>query len=265
MKIAIIGVGNLGLSIAKGIIKSGLAEVLYLSDKYTDRLQQFASEKVIITSDNIEAIDKSDIVIFSVQPAHIGAIMDEVKSNISSKHTVMSTIAGYSIDKMATVLGQNIPIIRVMPNTAISVGKSMTCLSSNKRGEKSIAIAKSIFDAVGHTLVIPEHQMQAATVICASGTAFWMRLIRATMQGAIQLGFESQEAQQLAMYTCNGAAELLIASGNHPEAEIDRVTTPAGCTIRGLNEMENQGMSTALVQGIVASFEKISRIKEKQL
>ncbi|MEO1010400.1 MAG: pyrroline-5-carboxylate reductase [Bacteroidota bacterium] len=262
MKIAIIGVGNLGLSIAKGIIKSGQAEALYLSDKYTDRLQELASKKVFVTSDNIEAIKNADIVIFSVQPGHIGAIMDGVKEHITPKHTVMSTIAGYNIEKMASVLGEDVPIIRVMPNTAISVGKSMTCLSSNKKGGESIAIAKSIFDAVGHTLVIPEHQMQAATVICASGTAFWMRLIRATMQGAIQLGFESQEAQQLAMYTCSGAAELLIASGNHPEAEIDRVTTPAGCTIRGLNEMENQGMSTALVQGVLASFEKINELKK---
>jgi pyrroline-5-carboxylate reductase len=103
--------------------------------------------------------------------------------------------------------------------------------------------------------------MQAATVICASGIAFWMRLIRATTQGAIQLGFEAKEAQELAMQTCYGAASLLIESGNHPEQEIDRVTTPMGCTIEGLNEMEHQGLSSSLIKGIVTSFEKINQIK----
>jgi pyrroline-5-carboxylate reductase len=103
--------------------------------------------------------------------------------------------------------------------------------------------------------------MQAATVICASGIAFWMRLIRATTQGAIQLGFDAKEAQELAVHTCDGAAGLLIESGNHPEEEIDKVTTPMGCTIQGLNEMEHQGLSSSLIRGIVASFEKISEFK----
>ena len=109
---------------------------------------------------------------------------------------------------------------------------------------------------------IPEEQLQAATVICASGIAFWMRLIRATTQGAIQLGFEAHEAHELAMQTCFGAATLLKESGNHPEAEIDRVTTPGGCTIEGLNEMEHQGLSSSLIKGINTSFNKINQIKK---
>ena len=117
---------------------------------------------------------------------------------------------------------------------------------------------------MGHSLEIPEEQMQAATVICASGVAFWMRLIRATTQGAIQLGFDAKEAQELAMHTCNGAASLLIESGSHPEQEIDKVTTPQGCTIEGLNEMEHQGLSSSLIQGIVSSFKKINEIKKVQ-
>ena len=119
-----------------------------------------------------------------------------------------------------------------------------------------------IFNVLGNTLVIPENQMQAATVVCASGIAFWMRLIRATTQGAIQLGFDAKEAQELAMHTCNGAASLLIDSGSHPEEEIDQVTTPRGCTIEGLNEMEHQGLSSSLIRGIVTSFEKINQIKK---
>ncbi len=152
-----------------------------------------------------------------------------------------------------------------MPNTAIAVGKSMTCLCSNEQGKNRIKIAEAIFNRLGHSLTIPESQMQAATVICASGVAFWMRLIRATTQAAIQLGFDAKEAQELAMFTCEGAANLLIINGNHPEEEIDKVTTPKGCTIEGLNEMEHKGLSSSLIHGMVASFNKINTIKKEQI
>jgi pyrroline-5-carboxylate reductase len=136
----------------------------------------------------------------------------------------------------------------------------MTCLSGNRNGNGNIDYAKIIFNSVGETLCIEENLMQAATIICASGIAFWMRLIRATSQGAIQLGFDAKEAQELAVKTCLGAAKLLIHSESHPEQEIDRVTTPSGCTIEGLNEMEHQGLSSSLIRGLVTSFEKISEI-----
>ncbi len=147
-----------------------------------------------------------------------------------------------------------------MPNTAISVGQSMTCISANEAGKLNFHIAKSIFNALGETMCIEERLMQAATVICASGIAFWMRLIRATTQGAVQLGFHSEEAQKLSMQTCLGAASLLIDSQSHPEQEIDKVTTPSGCTIEGLNEMEHQGLSSSIIKGLVTSYEKINQI-----
>ena len=174
---------------------------------------------------------------------------------------MISTITGFSISRIESLVGTDQFIIRAMPNTAIAVGKSMTCLCSNDKGSQRLAVAEAIFNRLGTTISIPEQQMQAATVVCASGVAFWMRLIRATTQAAIQLGFDAEEAQNLAMYTCEGAANLLITSGNHPEQEIDRVTTPNGCTIEGLNEMEHKGLSSSLIQGMVASFDKINSIK----
>jgi pyrroline-5-carboxylate reductase len=185
-----------------------------------------------------------------------------VKDILTEKHVIISTITGFSIARMEEVIGPDHYIIRAMPNTAISVGKSMTCICCNEKGAKRIDLAKAIFNRMGHSMQIPEDQMQAATVICASGIAFWMRLIRATTQGAIQLGFDAKEAQELAMHTCNGAASLLIESDSHPENEIDKVTTPRGCTISGLNEMEHQGLSSSLIRGIVASFDKINEIKK---
>ena len=218
-------------------------------------------KNVFLTSDNKEAIQQSDIIIFAVQPAHLEKILTEVQPFLTEKHVLISTITGFSISRIEGLVGTDQFIIRAMPNTAIAVGKSMTCICSNEKGKQRLAIAEAIFNRLGTTISIPEQQMQAATVVCASGIAFWMRLIRATTQAAIQLGFDAEEAQNLAMFTCEGAANLLITSGNHPEQEIDRVTTPNGCTIEGLNEMEHKGLSSSLIQGMVASFDKINSIK----
>ncbi len=264
MKIAIIGTGNLGLSIAKGILHSDGATKMYMTKRNLASIKSFEKYgNVVVTTDNREAVKQSDILIFAVQPGHFAQILEDTKDLLTENHVVISTITGFSIQKIETVIGTDNYIIRSMPNTAISVGKSMTCMCSNTKGKKRIDLAKAIFNQMGHSMEVPEEQMQAATVICASGIAFWMRLIRATTQGAIQLGFDAHEAQELAMHTCEGAASLLIQSGNHPEEEIDRVTTPMGCTIKGLNEMEHQGLSSSLIRGIVASFDKITEFKKK--
>lgn len=266
MKIAIIGTGNLGKSIAKGLITTDAITSLYLTKRDLKGLSEFEGYKnVHLTTDNALAVKESDIIIFAVQPAHFEGILKNINPFLMEKHVLVSTITGFSISKIEEQVGENKFIIRAMPNTAIAVGKSMTCLCANSQGEKRIKIAEAIFNRLGHSMSIPENQMQAATVVCASGIAFWMRLIRATTQAAIQLGFDAKEAQELAMYTSEGAANLLITNGNHPEEEIDRVTTPKGCTIEGLNEMEHKGLSSSLIQGMVASFNKISNIKKEQI
>jgi pyrroline-5-carboxylate reductase len=266
MKIAIIGTGNLGHSIAKGLITTNAITSLYLTKRNLEGIEEFEGYKnVILTTDNTLAVRKSDILIFAVQPAHLKAVLEEIQPFLTEKHVLISTVTGFLIPRIEAVVGMETFVIRAMPNTAIAVGKSMTCICSNEVGHERIKIAKAIFDRLGHTLSIPESQMQAATVVCASGIAFWMRLIRATTQAAIQLGFDAKEAQELAMYTSEGAASLLITNGDHPEQEIDRVTTPKGCTIQGLKEMEHKGLSSSLIQGMVASFNKISNIKEAEL
>ncbi|AUP80039.1 pyrroline-5-carboxylate reductase [Flavivirga eckloniae] len=263
MKIAIIGTGNLGSSIAKGLINNKSFTSLYLSDKNTSAVKAFSNEDyVTLTDDNVLAVEESDMVIFALQPKHIDAVLTSVAPKITENHVIISVAAGVDILRIEGIIGSDKNIIRVMPNTAISIGKSMTCLCANEKGQEKIGLAQKIFDQLGTTMVISEDLVQAATVICASGIAFWMRLARATTQGAIQLGFEAEQAHELATQTCYGAASLLIESGRHPEQEIDRVTTPSGCTIEGLNAMEHQGLSSALIQGIVASFEKINQLKK---
>lgn len=266
MKIAIIGTGNLGLSIAKGLIVNKAYRSLYLTKRNTESITDWtAHDNVKVTSNNREAIGNSDILIFAVQPRHFENILKDIADLLTENHVLISTITGFKISNIESVIGKENFIIRSMPNTAISVGKSITCVCGNAQGKKRIDIAKAIFNKLGASVEIPEEQMQAATVICASGIAFWMRLIRATTQGAIQLGFEAEIAQEMAMQTCLGAATLLVESGNHPEEEIDRVTTPGGCTIEGLNEMEHSGLSSSLIKGLVTSFNKINQISKPEL
>ena len=265
MKIAIIGVGNLGYSIAVGILsqkKEINCKSLYLTKRNTASLSHLESVSLAkTTSDNRRAVKYSNVIILAVQPAQLIEVLTEVSDLIDPKrHTVISVATGRKIAEIEALIKDEVPVIRCMPNTAISVGQSMTCISANEAGKANIHIAKSIFNALGETMCIEERLMQAATVICASGIAFWMRLIRATTQGAVQLGFHSEEAQKLSMQTCLGAASLLIDSQSHPEQEIDKVTTPSGCTIEGLNEMEHQGLSSSIIKGLVTSYEKINQI-----
>ncbi|WP_424493761.1 pyrroline-5-carboxylate reductase [Salinimicrobium sp. GXAS 041] len=264
MKIGILGAGNLGLSIAKGLIVNNAFTTLYLTKRKPEDIKDYEKyPKVTVTEDNKKAVKQSDILIFAVQPTQLEGILQEIKDLLTEKHVIISTVTGFKTGRIEAIVGEDQFVVRAMPNTAIGVGKSMTCLCSNEKGQKRVAIASAIFNRLGTSMVIPESKMQAATVICASGIAFWMRLIRATTQSAVQLGFDAKDAQELSMQTCLGAASLLIESGKHPEEEIDKVTTPMGCTIEGLNEMEHHGLSSSLIRGMQASFKKINNITEK--
>lgn len=264
MKIAILGAGNLGLSIAKGLITNNSITQLYLTRRSKESISSWTEyANTHVTDDNKKAVEASDIIILAVQPSQLSKLLDEIKGKLHDNHVLISTITGFPLAKMEEIVGKNVFLIRSMPNTAISVGKSMTCLCANEKGNERLPIAEAIFNGLGTSIVMDEQHFRAATVICASGIAFWMRLIRANTQGGVQLGFDADEAMKMAMHAAMGAASLLIETGAHPEEEIDKVTTPGGCTIEGLNEMEHQGLSSSVIQGIVASFKKINEIAQE--
>jgi len=168
---------------------------------------------------------------------------------------VVSVVSGVSIAVLSSHL-TGVPLVRAMPNTAVAIRESMTCLSALPAHASALAEARVLFEALGKTLEIEEEMMIPATALCACGVAFFLRAVRAASQGGIEIGFHPDEAMLLAAQTARGAASLLLRAGSHPESEIDRVTTPRGCTIAGLNEMEHQGFSSALIKGILLSAEK---------
>ncbi len=265
MNIAILGGGNLGAAIAQGIVKAKVAKAsqVYITRRQLTKLEELKNQGFKITTANVEAIKNSSIIMLCVQPKQLSGLLEEVHAALDKrKHVLVSTITGVATEEIASKSPKNISIIRAMPNTAVAIGASMTCLCTANATTKQMKDIQNIFNALGETLIIEERLMKAATVLAASGIAFFMRYLRAATQGGIQLGFDSEDAQFIARQTAKGAAMLLQQHHAHPEVEIDKVTTPEGCTIAGLNEMEHQGLSSALIKGIVASFEKINSIRK---
>lgn len=260
--IAIIGSGNLGTAIAQGLIKSKFTKPknITVTRRNTEPLTYLADQGVRVTSDNETAVRESEVVIIAVKPYNVEDILKGLKHCFNpKKHVLVSVITGVSISDLSGIIGNGVPIFRAMPNTAIAIQESVTCLCSVGANKKQIAYVTDLFNQLGITIEIDENLMDAATVLGACGIAYALRFIRAATQGGIEIGFDARTANLIAAQTVNGAAALLLKGNRHPEEEIDKVTTPRGCTIAGLNEMEHQGFSSSLIKGIVTSFEKISR------
>jgi len=263
--LCILGCGNIGSVIARGMKKSGqfVLSNITLTRRKTQLLDKFKNHGFQITNDNSEAVKKTDIIIIAVGPSQLITLLDEISSHINDKHLIISIVSGVEIEKIQSKVGVDTPIVRAMPNTAAGLCESMTCLTTVLGFEKGLETAKSLFTPLGKILVIDEDKMASATALGACGVAFFLRAIRAASQGGIEIGFHSDEALTIAAQTAKGAATLLLDNHNHPEAEIDRVTTPMGATIAGLNEMEHQGFSSALIKGITTSTEKIANLFAK--
>ena len=263
-KIAIIGGGNLGTAIAEGLIISGevLASNLYVTRRRAGLLSSLKDIGINVGSDNQEAVKKSDIVILAVKPYQLIEILKGLTPQLTSGKIVISLVAGIDLNELSLITGKDVPLFRAMPNTAIALQESMTLISTNGSGEEHKQLVVDLFNKMGKTAIIPDELMAAATVLAACGIAYALRYIRAAMQGGVEIGFGAELAQFITAQTVLGAAKLVLETGNHPEKEIDKVTTPRGVTITGLNEMENKGFSASLIQGLLASYKKIEKLED---
>lgn len=255
-KIAVLGGGNLGRALANGWVRAGRVEPseVHVTRRQLGKIADLGEEGFVVSSDNASAVSECEVVVIAVQPQQLDDLLREIVEVLDpGGHRVISVVSGVTIGRLRKALGADLTIVRAMPNTAVSIGESMTCLSAEKGAEEALAEAVALFDAVGRTLVIREEMMVPATALCACGVAFFLRVIRAASQGGIEIGFHPEEALLLAGQTARGAAALSLQEDTHPESEIDRVTTPRGCTIAGLNEMEHQGLSSALIKGLIVS------------
>jgi pyrroline-5-carboxylate reductase len=261
-KIAIIGGGNLGKAIAEGLVKSGftLPGHIMVTKRNIEPIRYLEEREILVGNDNLEAVRYADMVILAVKPFQILEVLQTLKPVLDhNRHLLCSVVTGVSIESIQEIAGKGFPVVRAMPNTAIAIQESMTCICPRNTNPEQIEYIEDLFRQLGRVVTIDEKLMDAATVLGACGIAYALRFIRANIQGGIEIGFDAATATLIAAQTVKGAAELLIQTGRHPEQEIDKVTTPKGCTIAGLNEMEHQGFSSSLIKGIAASYEKISK------
>lgn len=257
MRIAIIGAGNMGGAIARGIagaIAAGQSHhTLVVSNPSEGKLNALKSAFPFIETytDNAGAIEGVDLVILAVKPWLVEQVLKEAGALLGKETILVSVAAGITLDSLENMAGEkHRAVYRAMPNTAAAVGRSMTFVAGKNTTPESDEAVKAIFENVGTVMMIEERLMAAGTSLSGCGIAYIFRFIRAMQEGGVQLGFYTKDALNIVAQTMEGALKLLETNGSHPEQEIDKVTTPGGLTIKGLNTMEQAGFTNAVIQGL---------------
>lgn len=261
LKIAIIGAGNMGGAIARGLSKGKFIEsknirVSDVSQANLDALKAFDPE-ISVSDYNEEIIKDADIIVLAVKPWLVWTIAEEIRTKINfKKQIVVSIAAGVDFDQLTKFFDTDATIFRVIPNTAIDVLQSVSTIASFNAEKEQEQVILDIFGELGKTFLVPESQLNAFMSLSSCGIAYAFRYIRAATEGGVEMGIYPGVAKEVVIQTLRGAIDLLEANGTHPEVEIDKVTTPGGITIKGLNEMEANGFTNAVIKGLKASHLK---------
>ena len=249
----------MGGAIARGLVAGKILKPadIVCCDHNADKLARLkeACGDITTTRDSREAVKGADMIVLAVKPWCVESSIAEIRDLIDTgRQDLVSIAAGVTFDMLKEYLQDaNATLFRVIPNTAIEVGSSMTFVSECNASKERTARVVDMFDALGRAMLIPEDKMSAGTALASCGIAYAMRYIRAAMEGGIELGFRAGDAREIVLNTVKGAIDLLLASGEHPEDAIDKVTTPGGITIKGLNEMEDKGFTASVIAGLKAS------------
>ena len=246
MKLTVIGAGNMGGALIKGWAKSGKIDDITIADKNETLLAEFKSAYPTIntTTDNVEAVKGADIIVLVVKPWLMELVLAEVKHALDlEKQIIVSDAANFTTDMLAKELGTEGQFFYVIPNIAAEFGT-----------DESLKRVEELYTIVGDTLVVTENLVGPGMMMASCGIAYVMRYIRAQMEGGCEMGFYPAQAKQIALQTMQGAVSLLKATGWHPEEAIDKVTTPGGVTIKGLNELDHAGFNSAVIRSLKAGL-----------
>ncbi|MEA4982068.1 MAG: pyrroline-5-carboxylate reductase [Paludibacter sp.] len=258
LKIAIIGAGNMGGAIARGLMSGTLIQKsnIRVSDIGEQHLQALKASypEITVSTSNVEIIDGADIIIIAVKPWLVEKIADEIRKKINYRQQIIvSVAAGVDFNALANYFDDDAIMFRVIPNTAIDVLQSVSTISSYNAEPVGEQLIKNIFEELGKVFIVPESQLNAFMSLSSCGIAYAFRYIRAAMEGGVEMGIPAQTAKEVVLQTLRGAIDLIESKNTHPEVEIDKVTTPGGITIKGLNEMEANGFTNAVIKGLKAS------------
>ncbi|SHG12613.1 pyrroline-5-carboxylate reductase [Bacteroides luti] len=256
MKIAIIGAGNMGGAIARGIVQGSKVKAVDItvanpSNGKLDALKAFNPE-INVTNNNQEAIENADIVLLAVKPWLVKSVLENISFD-AKKQILVTVAAGVAFTEYCKIIGESATIFRVIPNTAISLLESTTLIASYNASKEQEQFMLDLFDEMGLAMIINESQMSAATALTSCGIAYVLKYIHAAVEAGVEMGIYPKDAQKMVAQSVKGAAELLLQNDTHPAIEIDKVTTPGGLTIKGLNELEHAGFSSAIIRAMKAS------------
>ena len=258
MKLTVIGAGNMGGALIKGWAKSGKVDSITVADKNEALLEEFKREYPALntTMDNVEAVKGADIIVLVVKPWLMKLVLAEVKHVLDlEKQIIVSDAANFTTAMIAEELGQNGQFFYVIPNIAAEFGASMSFIAKGSGAtDESLKAVDDLYAIDGDTLVVTENLVGPGMMMASCGIAYVMRYIRAQMEGGCEMGFYPQQAKQIALQTMQGAVSLLKATGWHPEEAIDKVTTPGGVTIKGLNELDHAGFNSAVIRSLKAGL-----------
>ena len=262
--LAVLGTGKMGGILIEAFLKQGLvpAKSIVATVQHRDQeRRKLSATAVSLDTDNRAAARASDIILLCVKPQTIGGVLDEIRSELTEKKLIVSIAASVPTEYIERRLGGNFPVIRAMPNTPSMVGAGITAVCKGKfASDKDLDATRKLFDAVGRTVVVDEKQMDAVTGLSASGPAFIYIILEALAEGGVKMGLSRELATLLAAQTTLGAAKVALETGHHPALLKDTVTTPAGCTIDGILELEEGKLRVTLIKAVVKASQRAKEL-----
>ena len=257
INVALIGAGNMGGALARGWSKSKQVS-LTVADRNEPLLRKLREEcpEVKVTTDNREAIHGAEIIVLVVKPWLMPDVIAEIRDDVDiERQIIISDAANYTTEKLETDFGKSGQYFYVIPNIGAEYGVSMSFIAKSLySSEENTQKVLALYALCGETMLVSEQQVAAGMMMASCGIAYVMRMVRAMMEGGVEMGFYPQDAQNIAEQTMLGAVTLLRQSGLHPEVAIDKVTTPGGVTIKGLNELDMAGFNAAIIRCLRAGL-----------
>lgn len=263
-RMAVIGAGKMGSILLQALLGKGLvsADRAKASVAHADRARSRGTQLGIpVSTNNLEAVKGADIVLICVKPTVVRPVLEEIGPHLTPQQLVISIAASVPTNYMEKILPAGVPVVRAMPNTPCMVGSGMTgiCKGSHA-GQNHLRLAQQLFESVGRAVIVDEKHMDAVTGLSASGPAFIYIIIESLAEAGVKVGLPRDVSTLMAAQTVNGAARVVLETGDHPALLKEEVTTPAGCTIDGILELEEGKLRVTLIKAVVKAAQRAKEL-----
>ena len=263
-KVAVLGAGKIGGILVKALLEKRVlnANSVSATVQHEERARLLTEKLgVSVGTDNIAAIRGAEIVFVCVKPQVVQDVMHEIRSHLKPEQLLISVAASVSTTQIEEALGTNVPVVRAMPNTPCVLACGMTALCKGKHATaQHLETASKLFDLVGRTVVVDEKHMDAVTGLSASGPAYIYIILESLAEAGVKVGLPRDVATTLAAQTALGAATVVLETGDHPALLKDAVTTPAGCTIDGIMELEEGKLRVTLIKAVMKATQRAKEL-----